>query len=333
MSGTYTATGINLKTMPLGETDRLLTVLTQEYGLVRVVAPGARKHQSSLRGRSDLFAVNQLLIAKGKSLDKIVQVESVVSYPGLGADLGKLTASQYLAELVLYQALSDQPQVELFGLFNQQLRHLEQLPKSSTLASLVQAIFQLLAQAGVEPQVQACCMTQQLLNPDFTTPDWQVGFSAAAGGTVILAELDQLAATHASVPKSPPKLRVKSAELAKQYLADSTLATPRTNRVAEANDRRSASVPVSKTKSKDAMGDRLNAVELTVLQHLAESDLLDADGTLNSPVLRSLPITEQVWLSMERILRHYAQYHFDRPIRSAALIETSFLSLPLSISP
>ena len=69
MSRTYKVTGINLKGMPLGEADRLLTILTQELGLIRVVAPGARKQNSKLGGRSGLFVVNELLIAKGRSLD------------------------------------------------------------------------------------------------------------------------------------------------------------------------------------------------------------------------------------------------------------------------
>jgi DNA repair protein RecO (recombination protein O) len=60
MSRTYQATGINLKGMALGEADRLLTILTAERGLVRAVAPGARKFKSKLRGRSELFVVNHL---------------------------------------------------------------------------------------------------------------------------------------------------------------------------------------------------------------------------------------------------------------------------------
>jgi DNA repair protein RecO (recombination protein O) len=32
MSQTYKATGINLKAIPLGETDRLLTILTPDVG-------------------------------------------------------------------------------------------------------------------------------------------------------------------------------------------------------------------------------------------------------------------------------------------------------------
>ncbi|MFM8006757.1 MAG: recombination protein O N-terminal domain-containing protein, partial [Dolichospermum sp.] len=35
MSKTYKATGINLQTQPLGESDKIVTILTQEFGLIR----------------------------------------------------------------------------------------------------------------------------------------------------------------------------------------------------------------------------------------------------------------------------------------------------------
>jgi DNA repair protein RecO (recombination protein O) len=77
---------------------------------------------------------------------------------------------------------------------------------------------------------------------------------------------------------------------------------------------------------------KLTAAELNVLQRLPEStliqDLLSAQerSTLNTDPLRSRYPDHQVWLSIERILRRYAQYHFDRPIRSATLIDTCFTS-------
>ncbi|MEL6397769.1 MAG: DNA repair protein RecO [Cyanobacteria bacterium J06626_4] len=148
MSRSYKATGINLKGIPMGETDRLVTILTIEQGLVRVIVPGARKHKSRLGGRSSQFVVNELFIVQGKSLDKLVQAETIRSFPGLSADLARLTASQYLAELVLYQALSEQPQEELFGLLVAQLQQLEQAQGNDILAALTQGIVQLLIAAG-----------------------------------------------------------------------------------------------------------------------------------------------------------------------------------------
>ena len=192
MSRTYKVTGINLKGMALGEADRIVTILTPELGLVRAVAPGARKHKSKLRGRCELFVVNELLIAKGRSLDKIVQAETVESYPGLSRDLGKLAASQYLAEIVLCLALSDQPQLELYELLNEHLRRIVSLPQNEPVrAHLAQAIFHLLAIAGIGPQVQACCLTGETLTPNWSEPGWRVGFSFDAGGLINLSGLAQ----------------------------------------------------------------------------------------------------------------------------------------------
>lgn len=327
MSETYRATGINLKSIPLGESDRLLTILTREAGLVRAVAPGARKHKSSLRGRSTLFVMNDLLIVKGRSLDKVIQAEGLASFPAIAQDLGKLTASQYLAELVLGQALSEHPQEELFELLHQTLNRLDQQPSSKTLIELVQAIYHVLSYAGLAPQVHQCSATRQWVNPDFSSPDWRIEFDAAAGG-----------------------VRVHRSD---RPLSSNTL-TPANVR----GDR--SKRPFNRTME---LTTQLNAAELAILQHLAQADCVPVDaqqgmalsatdspsensvtlfsGVSPTPSPSSLhprigqpgieqpaifeSVSVQTWLSIERLLRHYAQYHLDQPIRSAALIETCFL--------
>ncbi|NJM96136.1 MAG: DNA repair protein RecO [Phormidesmis sp. RL_2_1] len=188
----YKATGINLKSIPMGESDRLVTVLTPEKGLVRAIAPGARKHKSKLAGRSGLFVINDLLFIKGKSLDKLIQAETQRSFPGLSGNLAKLTASQYLAEIALAQALSDQPQTELYALLVEHLVRLETATKANILPCLTQATFHLLALAGVAPEVFRCCLSRAQLSPDISDPNWQVAFSVTAGGIIAMAELKRL---------------------------------------------------------------------------------------------------------------------------------------------
>lgn len=194
MSGTYKATGINLKAIPIGESDRLVTILTREHGLIKAIAPGARKSNSSLGGRSAIFVVNSLSIAKGRSLDKITEAQTLNTYGGLSGDLGKLAASQYLAELVLAQALSEHPQEELYQLLMLHLDRLNNLERGDNTASishLCQGIFHLLALGGIAPQVYDCCITKQSIEPNFTILQWQVGFSIESGSTVELAALSE----------------------------------------------------------------------------------------------------------------------------------------------
>ncbi|MBC1237415.1 DNA repair protein RecO [Nostoc sp. 2RC] len=295
MSRTYKATGINLKTQALGESDKIVTILTPEFGLVRAVAPGARKHNSSLGGRSGMFVVNELLIAKGRSLDKITQAQTLKTYPGLAKDLGKLAASQYLAEIVLCQALSEQPQEELYELFNEHLHRLEVLPSGNTsgvLAHLAHGVFHLLALAGLTPQVQICCLSGRPLTPDFTDPNWQVGFSTPAGGTVCLETWESLRT------EREREMRENN----KQYPMPHTPSTIS-----------NAQTVVVHRQEIPMISSRPGAMEIALLQHLSQPEILHIDGA-----------SDRNWLSVEQILRQYTQYQLGRPIRSANLIDSYF---------
>lgn len=295
MSRSYKATGINLKGMPLGETDRLLTILTAERGLIRVIAPGARKHKSRLAGRSSQFVVNELFIIQGKKLDKLVQAETVRSFPGLASDLARLTASQYLAELVLCQALSDHPQEELFALLIEHLQRLEQAVGESILACLSQGVFHFLALAGVAPEVRQCSLSQVEIIPDFAAPDWRVGFSPASGGIVTLmkGEKNHISSFSTRVPGEG--YAVKESHLAlggygrSPNRSDTTLIT---------------------------------ALELALLQRLGQPELITSQTTAG--LTAGSEVTRMLWQRIERLLRQYAEYHFDRPIRSATLIDACF---------
>ncbi|MEH2373407.1 DNA repair protein RecO [Nostoc sp.] len=306
MSRTYKATGINLKTQALGESDKIVTILTPEFGLIRAVAPGARKHNSSLGGRSGMFVVNELLIAKGRSLDKITQAQTLKTYPGLAKDLGKLAASQYLAEIVLCQALSEQPQEELYELFNEHLHRLEAVSSanpSGVLAHLAHGVFHLLALAGLTPQVQVCCLSERPLKPDFTDPNWQVGFSTPAGGTVCLEAWEGLRT-------EGQRVRGAEGEISNQF--------PMPNAPSPILRQRSVQVPNAQTvvvhrQEIPVISSRPGAIELALLQHLSQPEIMQIDGA-----------RDHHWLSVEQILRQYAQYQLGRPIRSATLIDSYF---------
>jgi DNA repair protein RecO (recombination protein O) len=290
MSKTYKATGINLKAQPLGESDKIVTILTQEFGLIRAVATGARKQNSSLGGRMGMFVVNELLISQGRNLDRITQAETIKTYPGLSKDLGKLAASQYLAEIVLCQALSEQPQIEIYELFNKHLQRLEDIPKTEIkciVAYLAQGVFQLLNLAGLTPQVESCCLTQRLLTPDWTNPQWQVGFSIPSGGIICLDAWKSL--------RKEIEQGKENGEIAQTCASNPSYET------------------VFHQQELPIISRRLNGKQLVMLQHLSETEIMKIDAASDSG-----------WLAVEQILRQYVQYHLGQPIRSATLIDSYF---------
>ena len=269
----YRATGINLKGIPLGENDRLLTILTKEHGLIRAVAAGARKHRSAMAGRSGLFVVNDLQISIGRSMDRIKNAEMQHSFIGLGKTLARLTAAQYLSEIALMQALSEQPQEELFLVLVEHLHRVQNADDRHVLAHLVHGVYHLLAIAGLAPQVHSCCLTQQAVIAQPSNSQWKAGFSIIGGGVIAL---DRDGDPH----HAPAHIIGDQATLSR-------------------------------------ISHYLGATEIMAMQELAQADLAD----------NILEIHLQDWLTVERLLRAYAQYHFDKPIQSSALIDNCFFNI------
>lgn len=301
MSRTYRTTGINLKSSPLGESDRILTILTRDRGLIRAVAAGSRKPKSSLGGRCGLFIVNDLLIAKGKSLDRLTQAEAITTYSGLSRNLGLLTASQYLAELVLLQTPDDRPDPQLFDLTLTLLDQLAALPIDASptliLASLCSGMMRLLNFAGLMPQVQACSVTHGAIVPNVTDPRWRAGFNFQAGGAI---DLDQC--RHWQQQRDP--------EIRQLW-----------------NQDRDAAIAL-RIPTPDRY---VNATELALMQHLAVGDSFEQHFDL-----LTRPHLAPAWINIENLLRHYVQYHLGQGIQSANLLDsytTAMLAVPHPLDP
>ena len=69
-----------LRARPLGEADRVYTLLTRERGKVDAVAKGARRPRSALGGRLQPLAEVRVALHKGRSLDVITEVRTIRSY-------------------------------------------------------------------------------------------------------------------------------------------------------------------------------------------------------------------------------------------------------------
>ncbi|MEO0353157.1 MAG: DNA repair protein RecO, partial [Cyanobacteria bacterium P01_A01_bin.15] len=62
------------------------------------------------------------------------------------------------------------------------------------------------------------------------------------------------------------------------------------------------------------------------LQQLGQSELVLTQAS-SLPSIEGVSVApHDLWRRVERLLRNYAQFHFDRPIRSAVLIDSCFAS-------
>ncbi len=313
----YRATGINLKGMPLGENDRLLTILTKEHGLIRAVAAGARKHRSAMAGRSGLFVVNDLQISVGRNMDRIKNAEVIQSFVGLGQTLAKLTAAQYLSELALMQALSSQPQEDLFLVLVEHLNRIQAAANQNVLAYLVHGTYHLLAIAGFAPQVHNCCITQSPVVANYEISRWKAGFSIVGGGVINL-DMGELGMSEFGMSEfGANNLAVNKLGIT-DLVSDGNPNSDRHNTDDDDTDRhRDHHLAIGGEAMHNRISHYLSGSEILAMQALPQIDLTD----------NILEVPTSDWMAVERLLRAYAQYHFDRPIQSSALIDNCFFNI------
>lgn len=88
-----------LRAYPLGEADRILSLLTEEHGLVRAVAKGVRKPSSRFGSRLQPLNHVQVIMYQGRNLATISAVDSVDLYGSrIAADYVRWSAGHVLAE-------------------------------------------------------------------------------------------------------------------------------------------------------------------------------------------------------------------------------------------
>jgi DNA repair protein RecO (recombination protein O) len=95
----YKTEAIVLRTMDLGEADRVLTVLTPRLGKLRVIAKGVRKPRSRIGGGLQPFSDVQLVLAVGRTFDVVTSTTVEDPHLGLQNDLHSTAAAWYVVDL------------------------------------------------------------------------------------------------------------------------------------------------------------------------------------------------------------------------------------------
>lgn len=96
----YKTTAIILKRRTIGETDRILTLFSKQYGKCKVIAKGVRKTSSKRAPYLELFTHVNVVLHKGKIWDSVTEVSTLDMFQGLRKHLSRVTIAYYLCELV-----------------------------------------------------------------------------------------------------------------------------------------------------------------------------------------------------------------------------------------
>jgi DNA repair protein RecO (recombination protein O) len=122
----YRDEGVVLRTAPLGEADRIVTLLTRRNGRVRAVAKGVRRTSSRFGARLEPGMYVDLQLHQGRSLDTVTQADLLGPYGAtIAVHYARYTAAAVMLETAERFASEErQPAFRLFLLLVGGLRTL-----------------------------------------------------------------------------------------------------------------------------------------------------------------------------------------------------------------
>ncbi|WP_018349278.1 DNA repair protein RecO [Longispora albida] len=170
--------GVVLRVQRLGESDRIITLLTRRTGRIRAVARGVRRTSSKFGARLEPFGHVELQIAEGRAgLHTVAQAEAVELYAGrITQDYPSYTAASAVAETAeRLTPVESEPALRLFQLTLGALRALavrEHAPPLVLDAYFLRAM----TTAGWAPALTECAVC--------ATPGPHRAFSVPSGGSV-----------------------------------------------------------------------------------------------------------------------------------------------------
>jgi DNA repair protein RecO (recombination protein O) len=151
--GLYRDRGVVLRTIKLGEADRIVTLMTESRGKVRAVAKGVRKTKSRFGGRLEPTRHVAVQLYEGRSLDTITQAETLDPFRDVREDLDRLTRATSMLEAVDQLAQEHEVNPRLYQMLLGALRTLA--ARDSPL--IVAAFFwKVLALEGFRPELDVC---------------------------------------------------------------------------------------------------------------------------------------------------------------------------------
>ncbi len=155
MIQTVTVTGIVLATMPIGDYDKRLTILTLERGKITAFAKGARKQNSALLACSQPFTFGEFSLYEGRSSYNVQSVNIKNYFGELRNDMKMVYYGLYFCEFVDYMTHEGNLEVDTMKLLYQSLRALYNVNIG---IDLVRYVFELklIALSGEAPQVFEC---------------------------------------------------------------------------------------------------------------------------------------------------------------------------------
>lgn len=155
---------ILLRSLDYGESDRIVTFYTREWGKLRGIAKGARRSRRRFANALELFCCSEIVFSrKGKDSLALIEESGVHRhFEQIRQDLDKTLMAAYLIDLTDQFTLEDKRSEALFQLLHDFLNHIDICEVPESLLRFFE--IRLLACIGYQPVLDRCVACQAPLN-------------------------------------------------------------------------------------------------------------------------------------------------------------------------
>ncbi|MDR7237231.1 DNA repair protein RecO [Neobacillus drentensis] len=173
--------GIVIRTTDYGETNKIVTLYTREWGKVGAMARGAKKPNSRLSSITQLFTHGYFLINRGSGLGSMQQGETATSLRSIGEDIFLTAYASYIVELTDKCTEEKKPNPYHFELLYQTLNYLNEGYDPDILMNIYE--MKMLNVLGLNPILNQCSICGNT--------DGHFSFSIREGGFICHRCLDK----------------------------------------------------------------------------------------------------------------------------------------------
>ena len=166
--------GIVIRSTDYGETNKIVTLYTREWGKVGVMARGAKKPNSRFSSITQLFTHGYYLINRGTGLGSLQQGETATSLRSIGEDIFLTAYASYIVELTDKCTEEKRPNPFHFELLFQTLNYLNEGYDPDILMNIYE--MKMLNVLGLNPILNQCSVC--------SSTDGHFSFSIREGGFI-----------------------------------------------------------------------------------------------------------------------------------------------------
>ena len=147
--------GVVISESNMGDYDKMVTLLTPNFGKISCSARGARRNKSLLLAGTQFLCFGEYQLFKGGDSYKINSCETIEMFYNLRTDLDKLTYSSYITKIVSDVTTENQNSYNTLKLFLNTLYTISETEKD---LDLVVSVFKLrlLKILGFAPNTKEC---------------------------------------------------------------------------------------------------------------------------------------------------------------------------------